>query len=424
MTELSIRKKNRIRLEDYSFEEDIATRHTLTKLSPIAPALIDEILFSKKIIPIELLAHSLNSTKADILPILEKLQTLGLLDIQGEQIETSKEAKKYYEVEIQRFQEDFTPDLNFFQGLLKKVSIHHLPLWYLIPKSSNHIFGSIVEKYLQTPQTYLKHLAELKTDPIIDLILNKLFESKEFSVSTDSLMKECGISREEFSEYLLLLEFHFACFVQYKKDDSGWVETLVPLYEWKEYLLKKRKYQNELQEDKVLPQSKEPFDFAKKIHHFLQNPNAKDPTSTAALKLQFIDREMTITPLGQKCLALEPEAIAFFIFQHRTTLLSHLEISERVMCEVERAIGSLTGWVLFENFLYFSEVSLSDDTRTSLVNRGRLWRYQFPNYADYQKEFIETIVFKTLYMSGMVILGKYQGKDCFKLSSFGRRVLC
>ncbi len=65
-----------------------------------------------------------------------------------------KDVRKYFEAKVEKFDEDFQPNLDFLQSILNKVSIHTLPLWYPIPRSTDNIFASIIETYFSTPKIY------------------------------------------------------------------------------------------------------------------------------------------------------------------------------------------------------------------------------------------------------------------------------
>ena len=70
----------------------------------------------------------------------------------------------------------FQPDMEFLQGLLKKVPIHCLPAWHAVPRTSNNIFESLVEKYLLSPQIFQRYLSELHfSHPVAISLMNDLF---------------------------------------------------------------------------------------------------------------------------------------------------------------------------------------------------------------------------------------------------------
>src|SRR5205807_9550304 len=133
---------------------------------------------------------------------------------------------------------DFKPDMEYLQGILRKVPIHVLPLWYAIPRTSNNIFESIVEKYLLTPNAYHRYLSELTfTNPIAARVMHDVFTSPDCRMSSSDIITKYNLTRAEFEEILLLLEFSFVACVTYTRGEDLFLEWVTPFNEWHEYLL-------------------------------------------------------------------------------------------------------------------------------------------------------------------------------------------
>ena len=144
--------------------------------------------------------------------------------------------RKYFEAQILKFDPEFKPGMDYLQSLLRKVPIHVLPIWYSIPRTSNNIFDSVVEKYLLTPQIFQRYMMELNfNDPILSQIVQDVYKSSDFKVYAKDVMEKYKISQEQFEGYLLQLEFHFVCTLGYEKIDEEWTEIVTPLHEWSEY---------------------------------------------------------------------------------------------------------------------------------------------------------------------------------------------
>ena len=154
-------KKTKISLPDYNFEEDIRNRLLLKTLSKQNLRVLEEILFSSLQFSIESLAENLDLNSDDLYEILETLSPLNLYNFDGRILTVDKDKRKYFETQVTRFEEDFKPDLDFFQNLLKCLPIEVLPNWYHVPRSSNNIFQSLVDKHLLTPQIYQRYLVDL-----------------------------------------------------------------------------------------------------------------------------------------------------------------------------------------------------------------------------------------------------------------------
>ena len=142
-------RKTKIELEDYPYRQDIEYRLLMSDLTLFEVDVIQEILYSSLSIPLNHLLEELNISRDKLAPILEKLTKMKLLQVHGDTIEVNKEMRKYYESQMPKFDDNFHADMNYLRGLLSKVPIHVLPLWYLIPRSSDDIFSSIIEKFLK-----------------------------------------------------------------------------------------------------------------------------------------------------------------------------------------------------------------------------------------------------------------------------------
>src|SRR3990167_5988577 len=237
MLELSPARKNKINLSDYNCGQDIENRMMMSDFSTLDVDILGEILFSPLKISAKKLARNVGCEESALLATLKKLSQSGLLTVQGDNILVDKDKRKYFEFQITRFDPSFKPDMEFLQGILRKVPIHLLPVWYAIPRTSNNIFESIVEKYLLTPQIYQRYLMELNFgDPLMSAIIQDVFAAPDFKISSTDLISKYNLPRAHFEEILLLLEFNFVCCLTYEKADDHWLEFVAPFHEWHEYL--------------------------------------------------------------------------------------------------------------------------------------------------------------------------------------------
>lgn len=235
--ELTTFRKSKVNLSDYDYEKDLENRHLMAEFSTLDLATLEEILYSPLKISVLKLAKNLDVDIKKLLPVLEKLSKTKLLEIQNDDIIVDKEMRKYYEFQILKYDDDFKPDMEFLQGLLRKVPIHILPIWYSLPRSSNNIFQSIIEKYLLTPQVYQRHLIELNNEnAVFSGIIKDIFKSPSLKVYAQDLRDKYKLSRKEFNEYMLHFEFNFVLCSSYTKVKDHWVEVVTPFHEWKEYL--------------------------------------------------------------------------------------------------------------------------------------------------------------------------------------------
>src|SRR5262245_32500384 len=124
MRQASVRKQ-KIELSDYNYLRDITQRQLMARLTTFEVDVLREVLnISLKFAPSEL-AEALDVDEALLMPVLHKLSQTGLLSIKGNLVVVDKEMRKYYEAQIAKFDDDFEPGMEFLQGLLSKVPIHH-----------------------------------------------------------------------------------------------------------------------------------------------------------------------------------------------------------------------------------------------------------------------------------------------------------
>ncbi len=241
MIEIATFRKNKIELSDYDLERDISNRVLMSTFTALDVQILEEILYSSLAFPISHLAEAVELEPRRLFPILERLQETTLFKISGDELHVDKEMRKYFEFQILKFEEDFKPGMDFLQGLLRKVPIHVLPNWYAIPRSSNNIFDSLIEKYLLTPQVFQRYLLDLNfSDPLQAKIVERVYNAPVFEVETADLLEEFNLSQEKLEEHLVYLEYTFVCCVSYKKEGKAWKGVVTPFWEWKEYLLKQR----------------------------------------------------------------------------------------------------------------------------------------------------------------------------------------
>ncbi|MGD2169423.1 MAG: hypothetical protein PVI40_04190 [Chlamydiota bacterium] len=446
MIEVNVAKKIKINLNDYDYEKDIQNRLMMAHFSSFEIEVLEEILFNPTKIPLKRFLNNLDTDLETIQPTLKKLEDMGLLSIQNDTLIIDKEMRKYYEFQVSKFDADFNPDMEFLQGLLRKVPIHVLPTWYSIPRTSNNILASIIEKYLITPQVYQRYLLELKDkDPIFSKIISDVLESKNYKVKASDICQKYELDKVQFEEYMLLLEFSFACCLCYEKEKDEWVEVVTLFHEWKEYL-------NFLQQSNCLtanndikPSYGENFIFVEQMTSILQQLKEKPLSAkqftnipsnlinqllTKLSLIRFINEQeglFTYSDNAEEWLSMSLEHKALHLYRHP---LNHLiaykgtpEIyTERNQREAEKSIlRALHGnWVCFDQFLKGVTVSIGDHAGIQLSSIGKHWGYRVPNYSPDEIDFIHSSIFEGLFEAGMVEISSQEGKDFFRVTSFGR----
>jgi predicted transcriptional regulator len=461
MLQLSPTRKNKINLSDYDAEQDIRNRMLMADFSPQDLGVVEEILFSPLKISTKKLARAVNMQESEIAPILKRLVSAGLIQTEGDTIFVDKERRKYFEFQIQRFDPHFKPDMEFAQGLLRQVPIHVLPSWYALPRSSNNIFESIIEKYLLSPQIYQRYLQELNFgDARIHNILNDVLHSPDLRVHSSDLIAKYNLSRAEFEEIMLLLEFNFACCISYLREDDHWLEVATPFQEWGQYLRFLRTTESPPISKAETIVRLRPSDFGfiedatallKRLHKrpapysevvsFLASLCAKEMETPAVeryvshliaklTQLRLIERSSDTLSSSAAAsefpdMSLENRALFLYRSSHNCLLSApHLQhaATERNIREAEKAIRRVLHgkWVYMDDFLRGVQVALSENSVVMLRKVGKQWSYNIPQYTEIEKELIRATISELLFEAGIVALGTHQGRACFAVTAFGR----
>ncbi len=444
MMETASLRKNKIILSDYDHRSDIQNRLLMAQFTTFDLEILEEILYSSLHIPIRKLAENLDAEEEDVMPTLKKLSKTGLLAIFEKEIVVDKEMRKYYETQIAKFNNDFTPGMDFLQGQLRKVPIHVLPNWYAIPRTSNNIFDSLVEKYLLTPQIFQRYLAEIHFgDPCLSAITQAVYHSPDFKITSNAIIEKFGFSREQFEEYMLHLEFNFICCLGYNKIGNEWMEVVTPFHEWREYLTFLKNTEVKPIADPSQIVRKETHDFAF-IQHLaaLLNKAKKHPFPIAETKqeLHYLVAKLRLLKLAEikegKLHALETandwldmrlENRALYMYRHpHNRLLSDLIpiqlCTEKLVREAEKSILRVlnTGWVYYDEFIKGVLVALDESSTVILKRTGKSWRYTLPEYTEDERILIKAAIFEWLFEAGMVCTGSQAGRECFCVTPFGQ----
>ncbi|MBS0621531.1 MAG: hypothetical protein JSR80_01040 [Verrucomicrobia bacterium] len=430
-------KKNKLVLADYDYRKDIENRLLMSTFTLFDVEVLEEILHSSLTLQLSQLISALEGETMQVIESVDKLSQTGLLKREGEMITVDKEMRKYYEFQVRKFDDDFRPDMEFLQALLRTVPIHVLPLWYNIPRTSTNIFQSLIERYLHTPRTYQRYLLELQFDePVMQQILDEVFASEDYMVRSKTLREKFNISREKFEEYMLMLEFHFICCLSYKKIGDHWKEVVTPFQEWRDYLRFLRDTQ-----PKALPKTtvvEELYSgacgFAKEAHALLSALPKNPPyDQRIAAKLKWLgliegEGQLKSTPLTAEWVKLDLEEFALALYRHCDNQILSKKIplslqTERNLREVEKALMRIKHyeWVSFDDFLKGMVVGFGTDGGSILEKKGRHWRYSLPEYTAEEKNFIHAAIFERFVESGFVSVSK--DEKLFRLTPFGRMIL-
>ena len=477
MLEANPYRKNKINLQDYDFEKDIKNRVLMSHFSHDDLVVFEEIIYSPAQFPVKSLTDQLNKSIEEILEILDRLSKTELFEIQDGTLTVDKEARRYFEAQIVKFEENFTPGMEFLQALLKKVPIHVLPNWYPIPRTSNNIFSSLIEKYLQTPQTFQRYLSELILgDPTLDGIVKDLFNSSDYKIYADEVQKKYELSKEKFEEHILYLEFNFVCCLIYEKKDDEWIEVITLFQEWKDYLSFIKESQPKEIQKKSQIQSLRPNDFSfiedmstlitlanmGPIELQLNEKEEWIPAKQAApsiakhckgfdlvteegktfffdymakiiQKLLFLhliqiqNRQLVLTKDASDWMTLPIEKRALNTYKHTIKCYSYSEFpkeicTERNIHEIEKSISRIidSEWVFLDEFLTGVIAPISENSKMILKKTGRYWKYTLPDYSEDEQKLIRKIICDWLFEGGIIKTGFFEGRECLCITSLGQ----
>jgi predicted transcriptional regulator len=459
-------KKNKIVLSDYNYLRDIENRLLFSELSTFEVEVLQEILHSSVTFSVKSLVDTLGEKESKILPILEKFAHVKLLKVNKGTVTIDKEMRKYYEFQVEKFDESFKPDIEFILASLSKVPIHVLPIWYSIPRTTDNIYASLIEKHFLTPKIYERYLNEVEfDDPIAEKIFKDVFSSPNYFANARDLCKKYHLTREQFEEYMLFLEYNFICFISYVQVDGMWHEVVSPFYEWMEYLDFERDSVVTPIRDKakIMQLRKEEFSFLQDMNIILEE--APIPLQSKAIAPKILnllfgdlwkkdkslashyetyfkgildkilelelgnvqDNMLHLTEEGHYWMKKSPEDRSVMLYRHpRNHLLNSVKnpelYSERNIREIEKSLRRVgkAGWISFEDFMRGFTVPIDNQDPVMLKKRGSRWKYVIPQYSEEDRNLIFEVIFERMFEVGLVNIGMYNGKPCFSISTFGR----
>ncbi len=443
MLELTTVRKHKVTLADYDYKKDIENRLILSNITHDEHAVLEELMFSPIRTSVRKIAKSIDLQEDTVLFILQKFSKTGLLVLEEDAVVVDKDKRKYFETEVEKFEEDFHAGMEFLQHLLRKVPIHVLPHWYAISRTSNNIFESIIEKYLLTPQIYQRYLMDVSfSDPTLSAIAQDVLKSPHYEVSAEEIQQKYKLSPEKFQEAMLSLEFHFVCTLGYRKKDDRWHEVVTLFHEWKEHLSFLKETQPPSVPDGKKVARYRPADFAfvddltavlihaKKQPGFLKQKNVSIKFSSPLPDEEYLKRlifkiesvhlaklqngDLILTEAGNEWLELRSENRALYLYR--------LPANERMIREIEKSIIRIVnaGWVTLPDFLKSVCVPISEGQSITLKKTGKNWKYQRPTYTPEDLKTIEKVVFEHLFETGLIVLGSYQGNPCISVTPLGQ----
>jgi predicted transcriptional regulator len=465
-------RKQKVELADYSYQRDISHRQFLSQLTEFEIFATEEIVNGSLKTTVDQLATILETTNSNLQPLLTRLANTDLLKLDKQTVVVNKEIRKYYCCELAKFGTCFEPDLQHLQALLHKVPIHILPLWYAIPRNSDNIFQSIVERYFQTPRAYQKHLEELALEnPVLFALFEMLQTKPDFSLPASVIMEKWQLSPQEFHELALSFEYHLGGCLCYRREGNSWQAYLTLYHEWQQYLSFLRLNAPGLIKDEPNIQRHHPHDFgciedlANLVRLTLDTPKALEATplqqkgddnhplqqhwhhiSAAAFQAYLADlyrfaSHLHLLSIVDGYICPHVEEAKLWLKKHKQDQASDIYClvltatrqspkrtigcSEREFREIEKALKRVahSGWIYFDDFVKGTTASIGQHAPVSLLQKGKKWRYALPSYNSQEKQLLQDTVFKDFFYTCFVATGSHQGRPCFYVTPYGRMSL-
>lgn len=425
----SINRIPKVELEHFNYKKEMANRALLSSLNAFELEILREIIYSSLKFSLKELLSNLHVDEKFVADLFSRLEAIGLLKVESGTVFVDKDLRRFFEFQLTKFDGDFHPDVDYVQTLLQQVPIHVLPLWYAIPKNTDKIFDSIVEKHLSTPKIYNKYLRELEFENLkARAIMQDVFDSKELSVSTSYLKKKHQLSEPEFLKCLLYLEYSLACFSIYAETEKGFEERIVPLYEWKTWLQFHTKTEcRPISEASVQRHHPSDFGFIEEMSQMISgHKNTHIPAELLLERLHslsFIDNGK-ILPAGKEWLGKTPQEKSMILYLHALNRLrkKNAQFSDKDIREIERGLKRVlkTGWVLLDDFLMGFSASVGTASPVAIKKQGKRWSFAIPSYSAADQSFIKDTIMVLLFESGITATGLYKEKPCFTLTRFGQ----
>lgn len=429
MMNIQTLRKNKIILSDYNYRRDIETRLLLANININHLEVLKEILDGSLKTSLAHLSEHLDFPKSELITLLDDIAVTKLFVRDQDTISVDKEIRKYLETQIMKFDPNYELGMDYLLTLVSRVPANAIHNWYALPRTSDHLFLSIIEKHFQTPLVYLRYLQELSIDfPGAMNIYKDLMNSPKLKLKVRDVLAKYNMSHEDFQECMLHLEFNLVGCLGYERINESWEEVIVPFYEWQEHqeFLAHTTPKSIMPINEIEREYEDDFGFIKEINRYLISKELPSENFLEIMTLlNLVERNSvihTITPLSAEWLQLPLQEQAATLYRRLLLNSSHGHFDDHDLRQVQKGLKGIAklGWVYFDDFLKYFIQPLGQIESITLKNRGKRWRYNRPLYNAVEVEFINHCIFKILSKIGIVATGTHQEKQCFCVTPFGR----
>lgn len=444
---------------DYDYLRDVKNHIFLSSVSTFDVFVLDMLLYSPLHLPLDDFKKNLyeqgnfleEQTSDSLIRSLHKLNKIQLLNITPDNtIQVNKEQRKYFEINIQRFNEKNVPGISLFKELLRLIPTHLLMQWYDISNFSDNMFSSIVDRYLSQTHLYTTYLERVKNEEVLyRKILDQVFAPPDFCVTLPALQEMFQISEESLHTALLHLEYNFACVLSYRPSSHDkYVAVVTPFAEWQQYLLEST-FQPMEEHSTVSGNHTSTYiqnfsDFINEVSQGCtldkekQRPDSDDLTPlpsymSIAQSLGLIKVEEhtnRLTRAGSLWLKKDYMERQRFFFHHMHCLClrdsewhsiygsSVLEVINKILTTLPNSI-----WFSFSELIQNITSLLKRESSATLVRKNQNWVYSLPYYPESFYHFLTKMMKLHLFHSGIIQTGIKDGHDMFCITPLGKKIL-
>lgn len=444
--DIQIQKKNRVDLSEYPYEQDLNYRLLLTSLSPTTTKLLIELFFLSSKTTLVKLKNALDVTENELKEFINEIAPFNMLSIEQDTVLIDKDVKKKIECFLEKFDEDFSHGIEYFQSLLKQVPINILPTWYSLPRSCDSIFLSLKEKIFHTPSQYLRHLQNIESDdPSVPLVIQGLLTATDHLLTMDQLESVSGKSGFELEKLILFLEFNFAAVMCYVEESGSWMSVLKLPHELSCYLnqLSVTPPFEPLAQNQVKPDRGIPLTFAFDLSQVLRFAKVN------TLKGQITPEGVIFDPIGvQKleqnlaceqnyALRLLKKAIELKLLEMDQGFISpHVQSEQWLLYSLEKQALSLYKAIWIQGSHGAKQVEKGLQT---ILQRGWVLADEVIQYVSYGKPLLQRTRdgynydltdqvsitaehLDLLFESGLIEWGSIKEKRCVRLTELGKQI--
>lgn len=420
-----------VKLSDYTYEQHLLTRLTLSKMSHLETSIIEELIYASLETSIGQLAEELDICIDTLRIHLSELKKTQLFQLEGEKVYIDKKIRRLYEVELLKF--NSMAGIDYLQESLQLVPISILPDWYFLSPHSQDLFQSIVEKYFRTPNIYSRYLKHYQhTNPHVLAIKEALFKSKTPFIKASALQEKLQLDDTTFEEALLTLEFGFVLTTTYKENNEKWERYLSPFNEWFCYLKTlSKKTPKTVDDTQISPLSEDSFTILQTIKQCIEELMLFSPLPLIDSNIRNLMKELLLITVDDENIFLGENALEWRKQSFEEQALQLLSHQQQKACyqkdfgEREKMLARIAeaGWVAVDEWLKSCIDGVGENSPVHLTKKGKRWFYQFPTLTTEDVQFIESSLFDLYYSTGMIEMGKKEETLYLQVTPFGKKLL-